>query len=1021
MDTGLIQLISVDKEKCVNCHKCISVCPVKYCNDGSGDAVVVNSDTCLACGTCLDACTHEARTYLDDASLFFGDLEKEKIVGIVAPSVAASFPNQYLKLNTWLKSLGVKAIFDVSFGAELTTKSYFHYLQNQKPKTIIAQPCASIVTYIELYQPELLPFLAPVHSPMLHTITMIKHFYPEYIDHKVVVISPCLAKKREFEETGLGNYNVSYKSIQKHIEQNGINLNDFAESEYDNPPAERAVMFSTPGGLLETASRWDTSLRRKSRKIEGVDVVYDYMTNLKKMLDENKAPMLIDCLNCKVGCNGGPLTLVRNKPLDEIEWEVEERKDKLVDFYKQQKDSDEKLSIEEVLNKYWDEKIFKREYVNRSKNIKLRYPDNDELTQIYLKMHKFTNSDIYNCASCGYGTCEKMGVAIFNGLNRPENCHFYLLNETKNSHEEILKSKEKFEQMITTTSEGFVQVDKTLRIIAVNPTFAKMLQHENLTEKYLTDFLDEKNRNIVKHQAEMRKQGKQAVYELEFTNTKGEKIACMLNGTPLYNEKREVIGSFAMIADITELKQMQKNLLEMNQKLEEKVEARTKELKGVMENLKTQNDEIAVLNEELQQGYEEIQMQKENLEGIVNELEKLSIATSKTDNAIFIFNIHNEIEWVNESFSKLFDLTLSEIKFKNITLQSLNIILNLEQVLAKCIELKNSVSFETHVIKNDLTVQWLQVSITPLFDVNNNVNRYVLVCSDINKLKEFQVELETRQVEMEEINNTLNLKNISIQQSIEYATTIQKNILPNLKEISKTFENHIIYLPKDIVSGDFYWYKQLVNHHENSLSERFMFVVCDCTGHGVPGAFMTLIAYKLLEDIVVNQEIDAPEKVLEFLDLGINRILKQDSNRSNDGMDLSICLIEKDKNNTITGKFAAAKENIYHYNSLTQNLQMLKGTRRSIGGVRRLHSPTPFTCIEFSLHTNDHFYMFSDGLVDQNDKERHFFGEKRLEAILEQKSSEGIAHLGEELTSQLNKFKQGTFQRDDITFWAIKI
>ncbi len=125
----LSPVVQVDGEKCVNCHTCISVCPVKICNDGSGDFVNVDPNRCIGCGRCLEVCSHNARTLRDESSEFLQASENaEPMVAIVAPSAVANFPDQHLQLNAWLKSLGVAAVFDVSFGAELTAKSLAEHL-----------------------------------------------------------------------------------------------------------------------------------------------------------------------------------------------------------------------------------------------------------------------------------------------------------------------------------------------------------------------------------------------------------------------------------------------------------------------------------------------------------------------------------------------------------------------------------------------------------------------------------------------------------------------------------------------------------------------------------------------------------------------------------------------------------------------------------------------------------------------------------------------------------------------------
>jgi iron only hydrogenase large subunit-like protein len=430
----LSAVIRVDEEKCVNCHACIAACPVKYCNNGAGEKVVVNHDLCIGCGSCIQACTHEARLIVDDSELFFSALDKkEKIIAIAAPAVASNFPGLYLNLNGYLKSRGVQAVFDVSFGAELTVFSYMKYIQEKHPSFCIAQPCPAIISFIEIYHPELIPQLAPADSPMLHIIKMIREYRPEYGDYKIAVLSPCIAKRREFDETGHGDYNVTFKALSEYLERQGVNLASYKAEEYDNPPAERAVTFSMPGGLLLTAERYNPEIGRVTRKIEGVHIIYPYLMDVAKTISSGggkngELPILVDCLNCEKGCNGGTGTLNVETPMDKLEAPIWKRRTEMEARYGGSSTKNNPKKVYKVLDRYWKKGLYNRSYRDLSGNYTLKIPNDEELTEVYKSLRKYGERDIYDCNTCGYGSCHGMAVAVFNGLNRPENCHHYGLS-----------------------------------------------------------------------------------------------------------------------------------------------------------------------------------------------------------------------------------------------------------------------------------------------------------------------------------------------------------------------------------------------------------------------------------------------------------------------------------------------------------------------------------------------------------------------------------------------------------------
>jgi len=426
---SLPPVIKIDEEKCVNCYACITGCPVKYCMNGSGEKLTINPDLCIGCGNCINVCTHKARILIDDSSRFFEDLKRgNKIITVVAPAIASVFPEQFLNVNGWLKSLGIEAFFDVSFGAELTVMSYLDYINARKPRTVIAQPCPAIVSYVQIYCPKLLPFLAPADSPMIHTVKMIREYYPEYKNHKIAIVSPCIAKRREFDETGLVDYNVTMLALREHFQAQKINLSSFPQIEYAGPHAERAVGFSSPGGLLDTAERFVPGIQRRGRKVEGIHSIYPYLESIAELLDTDaKLLLLIDCLNCEKGCNGGPGTGNSERALPLLEHPIRIRRARLEEYHRPKKGEWVYTKYHKTLDKYWKHGLYRRNYRDLSGNNIVRQPSEIELQEAYHKMRKYGKEDLYNCTSCGYGSCKSMAIAIHNNLNKPENCAHYIL------------------------------------------------------------------------------------------------------------------------------------------------------------------------------------------------------------------------------------------------------------------------------------------------------------------------------------------------------------------------------------------------------------------------------------------------------------------------------------------------------------------------------------------------------------------------------------------------------------------
>ncbi|MCC8167568.1 MAG: methyl-accepting chemotaxis protein [Planctomycetes bacterium] len=336
--------------------------------------------------------------------------------------------------------MGIAAVFDVSFGAELTVKSYLEHVKANNPATVIAQPCPAIVNYCQIYKPELIPYLAPADSPMLHIIRMVKRFRPEFRNHRVAVISPCLAKRREFDETGVGDYNVTFTRLREYLVDRSIRLDQFEARDYDNPPAERAVLFSSPGGLMRTAERFVPGISKNIRKIEGPHSIYHYLDQLPEMIRKGLAPKIIDCLNCENGCNGGTAAPARGKPVDELESHIERRSEGMRARYAEPPKRKTRLlrkkrggglkDLEAYIEAHWEPGLYDRRYRNLSANAREMVLTESDRQTIMTRLRKSGDGDMYNCSACGYNSCEKMIHAIHQGFNRPENCFHFLLDKT---------------------------------------------------------------------------------------------------------------------------------------------------------------------------------------------------------------------------------------------------------------------------------------------------------------------------------------------------------------------------------------------------------------------------------------------------------------------------------------------------------------------------------------------------------------------------------------------------------------
>ncbi len=425
----------------------------------------------------------------------------------------------------------------------------------------------------------------------------------------------------------------------------------------------------------------------------------------------------------------------------------------------------------------------------------------------------------------------------------------------------------------------------------------------------------------------------------------------------LYNSNKQIVGAIQISKDITEHINTLKKIEETNVLLnEQKLE------------IENQNSEIMKKSIELHELVEELKTTSAVVDDYNKQLEKLSIVASKTENAVMIANFDGKIEWVNEGFERLYGQTLSSFKnLKGETIYEVTTHPDLQTIVEESVKTKKSSVYITKNLNAMQEEMWVQTTLTPIF-ANDVLDKIVTIDTDISKIKLAEKEIENQ--------------NKKITYSIQYARRIQSAILTPKRLIDRTLaEYFILYKPRDIVSGDFYWVSR--------KQTKILIAVADCTGHGVPGAFMSILGISFLNEIVTKiveknaiQEIQA-STILNQLKVNVIKSLHQKGKQleTKDGMDIAICIFDIDSR---TIQYAGAnlplilireqieneilevnpnKVTMQSYDDKKINVYEIKPDKYPIGISKG--SVDNFEDKEFKIKNGDTIYMNTDGYIDQ--------------------------------------------------------
>ncbi len=420
------KVVTTIGERCKRCYTCVRHCPAKAIMVQDGRAKVL-AERCVACGNCIRVCSQNAKRIISDdlasTKLMIG--AGEHVVACLAPSFPASFPDvRPLKIVEAARRLGFAQVMEVAVGAELVAGAYSNLaLQRDGNAALITTPCPALVSYVEKHLPNVLPYLAPIVSPMVALGRLIKQRLNP--DAKVVFIGPCLAKKVEACDPCLNgeiDAVLTFREFTDWLAEEGVTVAALAESDFDAPHPSLGRVFPLPGGLLRASDMRADVLEDDVVVTEGVERIVEL---LRQIGERNVEAGFFDLLFCE-GCINGPFSDNGGSTVA--------AKHRVVQFTREGMARRPEQSLAE-----YEDLDLSRAFTDC--HVESRSPTEDDIRAVLRQIDKHTSEDELNCGACGYPTCREKAAAVFNGLAEVEMCLPYLIDKLQLTITELNDSR----------------------------------------------------------------------------------------------------------------------------------------------------------------------------------------------------------------------------------------------------------------------------------------------------------------------------------------------------------------------------------------------------------------------------------------------------------------------------------------------------------------------------------------------------------------------------------------------------
>lgn len=524
-------IIDFKATKCKHCYKCVRNCEVKAIMIKDERAEIM-PDKCILCGKCMQVCPQSAKTLVSDLDIVKGYIANNiPTVVSIAPSYMGLLKYKSIgQINAALRKLGFTDVRETSEGAAMVTAEYARLLEEGKMETIITTCCPSVNDLIEIYYPQLIPYMAPVVSPMIAHGKMLKEELGKNV--KVVFLGPCIAKKKEAGDVrhdSCIDAVLNFNDINRWLKKEEITIEDCEDIPFRHLDPRVNRLYPVTNGVVNSVLA--TEEKRDGYRKFYVHGARNCIDLCESMVRGEIKGCFIEMNMCSGGCIKGPTVEDESISRFKVKLDMEETIEK---------DPAEKSEVEEIISRISFQKLF----MDRSPREAM--PTEAQIQDILKKTGKTKPEDELNCGACGYSTCREKAIAVFQKKAELGMCIPFM-------HEKA----ESLSNLVMETSPNIVLiVDKDMKVLeysAVGEKYFGKTRQEALT-MYLYEFIDPSDFQWV-YDSHQNIHGKKVTYsEYNFS---------MLQNI-VYIEKEDVV--LATFIDITKEEELAKQ--EYEKKLE---------------------------------------------------------------------------------------------------------------------------------------------------------------------------------------------------------------------------------------------------------------------------------------------------------------------------------------------------------------------------------------------------------------------------------------------------------------------